>query len=591
MSKSYFEEIAVPHYSWWRLIKDVIHLVEPYKGRFWFATLLRLSTELVWLYPSYALAKIVTLLSNSPIRESLDEFWWLMGIWIIISIWHYVGENIAAYYGFQVGEKVALDAQLKTIKHMFTLDLAWHEKENTGNKIKRMQKGGEGLHIILRMWLLNFLRVMVQFVGMPFILFKFDTTIGLLSVFFLISDFCLAYILTKRTATAAYKVNVHEEEVLGLAFEAVNNIRSVKVMAMSEAIYKILRRSAADLFKKIRQRTFWFRTRASSLNIWAQIFRLGIIIFISYGIINGRYEVGLLVLFYSYFGYLWESVSQLEEMSQEFIVAKYGIARMQDILKEPVNIDEDEGKLDFPENWKTIKIQNLIFAYSKTPVLDKISLEINRGDRIGVVGLSGAGKSTLFKLLLKENESYAGEILFDNVPLRQIKRSSYLKKVAVVLQDTEVFNFSLEDNITIASHDIRPDKHLKDAIDIAHVSDFIPKLPQGLGTLIGEKGVKLSGGEKQRLGIARAVYKKPQILFLDEATSHLDLESEQKIRDSLHKFFQQVTAVVIAHRLTTIKEMDRIIVIEKGELLEAGTFEELYAKRGRFYELWEKQKL
>ena len=110
MSKSYFEEIAVPHYSWWRLIKDVIHLVEPYKGRFWFATLLRLSTELVWLYPSYALAKIVTLLSNSPIRESLDEFWWLMGIWIIISIWHYVGENIAAYYGFQVGEKVALDA-------------------------------------------------------------------------------------------------------------------------------------------------------------------------------------------------------------------------------------------------------------------------------------------------------------------------------------------------------------------------------------------------------------------------------------------------------------------------------------------------
>ena len=112
-----------------------------------------------------------------------------------------------------------------------------------------------------------------------------------------------------------------------------------------------------------------------------------------------------------------------------------------------------------------------------------------------------------------------------------------------------------------------------------------------MGTLIGEKGVKLSGGEKQRLGIARAVYKKPQILFLDEATSHLDLESEQKIRDSLHKFFQQVTAVVIAHRLTTIKEMDRIIVIEKGELLEAGTFEELYAKRGRFYELWEKQKL
>jgi ATP-binding cassette subfamily B protein len=123
------------------------------------------------------------------------------------------------------------------------------------------------------------------------------------------------------------------------------------------------------------------------------------------------------------------------------------------------------------------------------------------------------------------------------------------------------------------------------------VTDFLSRLRQGLDTVIGEKGIRLSGGEKQRLGIARAIFKDPELLFLDEATSHLDLESEEKIRDSLHQFFQSVTAIVIAHRLTTIREMDRIIVIEDGRIVEQGTFEELRERKGRFDELWEKQKL
>ena len=125
----------------------------------------------------------------------------------------------------------------------------------------------------------------------------------------------------------------------------------------------------------------------------------------------------------------------------------------------------------------------------------------------------------------------------------------------------------------------------------AHISNLVEKLPQGIETVIGEKGVKLSGGERQRLGIARAIFKQPEILLLDEATSHLDLESEEKIRDSLHKFFENVTAIVIAHRLTTIKEMDKILVIEDGKIIESGNFDTLYARRGRFHELWEKQRL
>jgi len=131
---------------------------------------------------------------------------------------------------------------------------------------------------------------------------------------------------------------------------------------------------------------------------------------------------------------------------------------------------------------------------------------------------------------------------------------------------------------------------LERALVTAHITKIVNKLPQGLDTLIGEKGVKLSGGEKQRLGIARAIFKQPEILLLDEATSHLDLESEEKIRDSLYKFFENVTAIVIAHRLTTIREMDKILVIENGTIVESGSFDERITQQGRFYKLWEKQK-
>lgn len=262
---------------------------------------------------------------------------------------------------------------------------------------------------------------------------------------------------------------------------------------------------------------------------------------------------------------------------------------MVEVLREPIGIDAS-GTQSFPKHWKEITLKNVSFGYGDAAVLKKISFTIKRGERIGIVGLSGAGKSTLYKLLLKEYEDYTGEILVDNISLKDIRKASYIEHTAVVLQDTEVFNFSLKENITIANgKKARDTKLLNSSLEVAHVTDFVKRLPEGVGTMIGEKGVKLSGGERQRVGIARAVFKQPELLLLDEATSHLDSESEQKIQDSLHHVFKSVTAVAIAHRLSTIREMDRILVLEAGKLIEEGTFEALLKQKGRFAELWQKQ--
>jgi ATP-binding cassette subfamily B protein len=262
------------------------------------------------------------------------------------------------------------------------------------------------------------------------------------------------------------------------------------------------------------------------------------------------------------------------------------------MLDEPIDIDIEKEKVQFPLQWQSLTIKNLSFTYSDDIVLDNIDIQIKKGEKVGIVGLSGAGKSTLFKLLLKEYENYEGEIFVGEVSLKTIKKSSYVKHIAAVLQETEVFNMSLKQNIVLANNDEVDNESLFGiALDVAHVRDFLPKLKNGVETLIGEKGVKLSGGERQRLGIARAVFKQPEILFLDEATSQLDSESEQKIQDSLKKFFKNVTAVVIAHRLSTVKEMDRIIVIEGGKIIEEGTFDKLYTNNGRFRDFWDKQKI
>ena len=493
---------------------------------------------------------------------------------------------------FRISEKTALDAELKSIKHLMLLDISWHEKESAGSKFKRIERGASSIERILRIWINNIIEIVIILVGIILIILKFDFGIGVAVSIFLITYYFLAHFYRKRAVLASDVVNAKEEYRSGIIFESINNIRSVKVMSMANKILDILSTNAADLFETIKKRIYWFQAGNSLRNFYAHIFRIGAMIFIVYGVLEGKYEIGFLVLFTGYFGSVWQSISELSDVSEDFAIAKNAVFRMQTILNTPITIDDENGKIKFPNRWKTISVKNVSFSYQDKLVLDDVSFEVKRGEKVGIVGLSGAGKSTLFKLLLKEYESYNGEIAFDGVALKNISKKDYFNHLAVVLQDTELFNASLRDNITITNQkEEKNEKLLENSIKTAHVRDFMAKLPDGIESVIGEKGIKLSGGEKQRVGIARAIFKNPQILLLDEATSHLDIESEEKIKDSLHKFLKSVTAIVIAHRLTTIKEMDKIIVIENGKIIESGNFAGLYGAKRRFFELWEKQKL
>lgn len=578
-------------YSYFSLARDIYEILGQYQRNFWLASLMRVSGDLVYLYTSYALSRVVSFFSHYQIGTSLNAFWPLLIFWSLGYLYSNNIRQASKFFCYKIAEKINLDTQLKAFHQLGKLDIAWHEKENTGNRLKRIENGGQGLENVLRIWINNLIEISVNFTGMIIVVSFIDLNVGLIMVAFLLTYLIIVLPLSGKVVQAARVVSQHEEDLHGLAFETLNNIRSIKVMGMFGRLSPRLESQSAKVYSAIVKRINIFRIKTFIQTNWSHFFRIIAIIFIVFGITRGRYDLGFLVMFNFYFTTLRMSVEELSTVSQELVIARHHIYRLKNIFSEKVLIDDDTGKINFPDDWQTIRFDKVSFSYADNVVLKNISFEIKRGEKVGVVGLSGAGKSTLFKLLLKEYENFTGDILFDDISIRRIKKSSFYEKAAVVLQDTEVFNFSLKDNITIASSDNNQLKErLNTAITVAHITDFMHKLPQGLDTLIGEKGVKLSGGEKQRVGIARAIFKKPNILFLDEATSHLDLESEEKIKDSLHHFFQEVTAIVIAHRLTTIAEMDKILLFENGEVIESGDFESLCRQKGRFFDLWNKQK-
>lgn len=592
MSRHYDYSEHSGTYSTRQLIGDTWKLLAPYKGKFWLATALRAIGDLAWLYPAYAFSQLVTLATNPSDTSSLRTIIVLLvsifGVVIIRSTCNF----LAKYIGFSLGSQINLDTITQGANHAFLLNMDWHEKDNTGNKFKRINNAGEGFSRILRIWYGSIIEIIINLFAINIIISTFDWRVSISLLLFLLTYFLISRRMTKRAINASRLVNEEDEVFSGLLFEALNNVRTVKVMSMIKAIADILDKSQKKLAQLIQRRIGWYQGRGAFTEGWAASFRVVGYTLIAYGIFEGRYDVSFLILFHTYFGSLTSAISELSNASIEIGIAKTSIARLHDMMQEPITIESNQGKRSFPKDWQTIHLQNVSFAYENNQVLNDISFDIKRGEKIGIVGLSGAGKSTIFKLLLKEREEFQGDILFDNTSIKQIRKKDYFDHVSVVLQDTEVFNLSLKENITITNTLEKKNKTLlQKAITTAHITELVEKLPQGLNTLIGEKGVKLSGGERQRVGIARAIFKDPEILLMDEATSHLDLESEEKIRDSLHKFFENVTAIVIAHRLTTIKAMDKIIVLEGGRIVEQGNFETLYAQRGRFYDLWEKQRL
>lgn len=265
---------ALPSYSTFALIRDVWRFVQPYKTRFFFATNIRLIADLSQLYPAIAIAQLVAFLTTYEPGTSLKPFWWLAISCTVAAIIYNSFREIAKNLGYQVSERAALDAQQQTLQHLFRLDLSWHEQENAGNKLKRMQKGSEGLDRILRIWITNAIELGINFIAIPFILALFDPGVAFLMIGFVVMYYVISLGITKRASAMSHRVNVEEEHLSGIAFEAINNMRSVKVLGIASSLLRRVSMQLRTQYSFIQKRIFWFRMRDGILSNYAFIFQI-----------------------------------------------------------------------------------------------------------------------------------------------------------------------------------------------------------------------------------------------------------------------------------------------------------------------------
>ncbi|MBI2551016.1 ABC transporter ATP-binding protein [Candidatus Uhrbacteria bacterium] len=380
-----------------------------------------------------------------------------------------------------------------------------------------------------------------------------------------------------------------DADVTGLASDAVTNILNVKIFGGQG--YE--RRLFADRTDDLR------RLQTLSWNIAEvnQTIQWGLIIMIEFFMLyyavglwqKGLLTVGDFALFQGYLTVLFWRSGDLGKMVRRLYEAVAQSKEMVEIIKMPQEIRDRRGADVLKVKNARIDFQDVVFAYTnKRKVLDQFNLSIRPKEKVAIVGSSGAGKSTIVKLLMRFHDLQKGRILIDGQNIARVTQESLRQQVALVPQESILFHRTLMENIRYGRRDAT-DEEVIQAAKEARCHDFITDMPDGYNTPVGERGIKLSGGERQRVAIARAILKDAPILVLDEATSSLDSESEHLIQEAFIELMENKTAVVIAHRLSTILKMDRVIVVDQGQVVESGSHQELLAKGGTYRKLWEIQ--
>lgn len=479
---------------------------------------------------------------------------------------------------------------LETFEHIHRLSMRYHITRKTGGLSRIIERGVKGVEFLLRFLLLSFGPLILELVLVAIILtVMFDAryllivgvTIGLYVWF--------TFRVTEWRVKLRREMNDQDTDANQKAIDSLLNYETVKYFGAEEREARrydgAMRRYAEAALKTAY--SLAFLNFGQSFLITCGL--VGVMVLAAMGVQEGVLTVGDFVMVNAYMVQITVPLNFLGTVYREIRQSLVDMGEMFDLLEQPAEVADRPGARPLEVTGGQVEFDEVHFGYDpEREILKGISLTVPAGGSVAIVGATGSGKSTIGRLLFRFYDVTGGAIRIDGQDIRDVTLKSLHAAIGVVPQDTVLFNDTIGYNIAYGREGATQEE-IEQAARDAQIHDFIVSLPDGYDTRVGERGLKLSGGEKQRVGIARTLLKNPPILILDEATSALDTRTEQEIKDALARAAQGRTVITIAHRLSTIAEADQIVVLEAGEIVERGAHDELLARGGRYAELWNMQ--
>jgi ABC-type transport system involved in Fe-S cluster assembly fused permease/ATPase subunit len=490
----------------------------------------------------------------------------------------------------KVAQRAMRRVALEVFHHLHALSLRFHLERQTGGLTRDIERGTRGIYTLLSYTVFSVLPTLLEIALVTgFLIYKFDVWFGVIAVGALILYVALTFVISEWRTAHRRQMNEMDSKANTKAIDSLLNYETVKYFGNEQYEAK---RYDGNL-QSYERAVVKSETSLGLLNaVQALVIALAVSLLMwraADGIVNGRLTLGDLVMVNALLIQLYIPLNFLGVMYREIKQALVDMEKMFRLLGENREIEDKPGAPPLAVRGGAIRFENVDFTYDgRREILKNVTFEVPAGRKVAVVGTSGSGKSTLARLLFRFYDVNRGRITIDGQDIRDVQQTSVRAALGVVPQDTVLFNDTIYYNVSYGRPGATRDE-IENAARVAHIAQFIERLPDRWETMVGERGLKLSGGEKQRVSIARTVLKNPPILVFDEATSALDSHTEKSIQAELAEISRDRTTLVIAHRLSTIVDADEILVLEHGEIAERGGFRELLAANGRFAEMWRLQ--